>query len=95
LNPSESPEDANRVLEERTGLKNVYMEQFRVFGKPDRDPVERTISCSLFCPDRYSAIRTTVKWRKHNPEWFLLGEMPEMVFDHAEMVKAGQKAVAL
>ncbi len=50
IQPDETPDDAaNRVLELRTGLKNVYMEQsFQVFGKPDRDPVERTLSIRLF-----------------------------------------------
>jgi ADP-ribose pyrophosphatase YjhB (NUDIX family) len=31
---------ALRVLEERTGLKDIYLEQFRTFGKPDRSTRE-------------------------------------------------------
>ncbi|WP_019988708.1 NUDIX hydrolase [Rudanella lutea] len=27
---------AKRILEERTGLKDIYLEQYRVFGEPDR-----------------------------------------------------------
>ncbi len=27
---------AGRILEERTGLKDIYLEQFRVFGQPER-----------------------------------------------------------
>lgn len=27
---------AKRILEERTGLKNIYLEQYRVFGEPSR-----------------------------------------------------------
>ncbi|MET3982054.1 8-oxo-dGTP diphosphatase [Mucilaginibacter sp. UYP25] len=91
IHPSESPEDAaNRVLEERTGLKNVYMDQFRVFGKPDRDPVERTLSVAYF------ALIDIQKYEKqltnaNHPEWFLLDEMPDLVFDHAEMVAIAKK----
>ena len=29
-------EAAQRILEERTGLKDIYLEQFRTFGQPDR-----------------------------------------------------------
>ena len=91
INPSESPEDAaNRVLEERTGLKNVYMEQFRVFGKPDRDPVERTLSVAYFALIDIQQYETQITSENH-PVWFLLDEMPDMVFDHAEMVKLAKK----
>jgi 8-oxo-dGTP diphosphatase len=91
IHPSESPEDAaNRVLEERTGLKNVYMEQFRVFGKPNRDPVERTLSIAYFALIDIQQYETQLTNDNH-PEWFLLDEMPEMVFDHAEMVKLAKK----
>ncbi|QHS56660.1 NUDIX hydrolase [Mucilaginibacter sp. 14171R-50] len=91
IHPSESPEDAaNRVLEERTGLKNVYMEQFRVFGKPDRDPVERTLSIAYFALIDIQKYEKQLTSENH-PEWFLLDEMPELVFDHSEMVKLAKK----
>ncbi|GGH05990.1 NUDIX hydrolase [Mucilaginibacter phyllosphaerae] len=91
MDASESPEDAaNRVLEERTGLKNVYMEQFQVFGKPDRDPVERTLSVAYFALIDIQQYEKQLTNDNH-PEWFLLDEMPDMVFDHAEMVKLAMK----
>ena len=87
VNPSETPDDAaSRVLEERTGLKNVYIEQFSVFGKPDRDPVERTIAITYFALIDIQQYEKQIS-EEHNPEWFLLSEIPELVFDHAEMVK--------
>jgi 8-oxo-dGTP diphosphatase len=49
IHTAETPEGAaDRVLEQYTGLKDVYMDQFHVFGKPDRDPVERTLSIAYF-----------------------------------------------
>ncbi|MFN3847993.1 MAG: NUDIX hydrolase [Spirosomataceae bacterium] len=33
-------EAAKRILEERTGLKDIYLEQFRVFGEPTRINLE-------------------------------------------------------
>jgi len=91
INPSESPEDAaDRILEERTGLKNVYMEQVGVFGKPDRDPVERTLALAYFALIDIHQYEEQLSG-EHSPEWFLLREMPEMVFDHADMVKAAKK----
>jgi ADP-ribose pyrophosphatase YjhB (NUDIX family) len=87
IQPSESPDDAaNRVLELRTGLKNVYMEQFRVFGLPGRDPVERTLSIAYFALIDIHQYEKQLS-EEYHPEWFLLDEMPDLIFDHAEMVR--------
>jgi ADP-ribose pyrophosphatase YjhB (NUDIX family) len=91
IQPSESPEDAaNRVLELRTGLKNVYMEQFQVFGRPDRDPVERTLSIAYFALIDIHKYEEQLS-EEYHPEWFLLDEMPELIFDHAEMVRLAKR----
>jgi ADP-ribose pyrophosphatase YjhB (NUDIX family) len=37
-------ETAGRELEEETGLKNVFLEQVSMWGKPGRDPRDRTIT---------------------------------------------------
>jgi len=91
IQPDESPEDAaNRVLEQRTGLKNVYMEQYHVFGAPDRDPVERTLSVAYF------ALIDINKYEKQlsddfHAEWFPLTELPDLIFDHTEMVRLAKR----
>jgi 8-oxo-dGTP diphosphatase len=91
IQPSETPEDAAaRVLEQCTGLKNVYMEQFRVFGKPDRDPVERTLSVAYFALIDIHQYEKQIS-DEHHAEWFLLSEMPELIFDHNEMVKLAKR----
>jgi ADP-ribose pyrophosphatase len=38
------PETAGRELEEETGLKGMYLEHISLWGKPDRDPRDRTIT---------------------------------------------------
>ncbi|MDN5287223.1 MAG: hypothetical protein JWR38_3497 [Mucilaginibacter sp.] len=87
IKPSESPDDAaNRILELRTGLKNVYMEQFHVFGHPNRDPVERTLSIAYFALIDIHQYEKQLS-EEYHPEWFLLTEMPELIFDHTEMVR--------
>jgi ADP-ribose pyrophosphatase YjhB (NUDIX family) len=91
LQPSETPDDAaNRVLALRTGLKSVYMEQFQVFGKPERDPVERTLSIAYFALIDIHQYEKQISDEYH-AEWFLLNEMPELIFDHCEMVKLAKK----
>lgn len=91
VQPDESPEDAaNRVLELRTGLRNVYMEQLRVFGNPDRDPVERTLSIAFFALIDIHQYEQQISDEFH-AEWVLLDEMPDLIFDHNEMVRLAQR----
>lgn len=91
IQPSESPEDAAvRVLEECTGLKDVYMDQFMVFGKPDRDPVERILSVAYFALIDIHKYENQLS-DNHHAEWFLFSDMPDLVFDHSEMVKQAKK----
>jgi 8-oxo-dGTP diphosphatase len=91
IQPSESPEDAAvRVLEECTGLKDVYMDQFMVFGRTDRDPVERTLSVAYFALIDIHKYENQLS-DNHHAEWFLFSDMPDLVFDHAEMVKQAKK----
>lgn len=87
IQPDESPEDAAiRVLEQRTGLKDVYMDQFHVFGKPYRDPVERTLSVAYYALIDIHQYEKQLS-EEYHPEWFLLTEVPDLIFDHNEMVK--------
>ena len=77
---------ANRVLLQLTGLDKVYMEQLHSFGEPARDPIERTISVTYF-----SLLDLTKYKQQLSPdfkaEWFPLKKMPNIIFDHSEMVK--------
>lgn len=86
VQPSESLEmAASRILKQLTGLSNVYMEQLHAFGNPDRDPAERTISVA------YYALIDIHKYEQqisddYRPEWFPLGKIPKLIFDHDQMV---------
>ena len=83
----ENPEDAaTRVLKQLTGLEDLYMEQMQVFGQPDRDPIERTVSITYF------ALIDIKKYEKqlnqdYRAEWFSLSRVPKLIFDHDQMVE--------
>jgi 8-oxo-dGTP diphosphatase len=90
IQPEESLEvAASRVLKQLTGLEGVYLEQLQAFGDPHRDPVERTLAVAYF------ALIDIQKYEKqlnheYNAEWFLLNEMPQLIFDHEQMVEAAK-----
>lgn len=83
-------EAANRVLTQLTGLEGVYMEQLRSFSKPDRDPQERTISIAYYALIDIHEYEKQISDQYH-PEWFELNQLPELIFDHGEMVEMAIK----
>lgn len=86
LRPSETLQQAaDRILFELTGLTEVYLEQVSTFGEPTRDPIERTVSIAYFAlinvPDYETRISHT-----YDAQWFSMNALPELLFDHREMV---------
>jgi len=87
IQPGESPEHAAiRILKKLTGLEGVYLEQLYTFGKPGRDPLERTISITYFALIDIHQYEKQLSDEYH-PEWFPLNKIPKLVFDHNEMVR--------
>jgi len=88
LRKDENLEDAaERVLHQLTGLKKVYMGQLQVFGAIKRDPAERTVSVA-----HYALINIHDHDRelmnKFSAEWFPISKIPDLIFDHNQMVTA-------
>jgi len=77
---------ANRVLEEITGLQNVFMEELRTYNAVDRDAGYRCISIGQYALIRIDAYDKSLV-EKHNAIWYPFDELPELVLDHDQMVK--------
>jgi ADP-ribose pyrophosphatase YjhB (NUDIX family) len=87
---NESLDDAaKRILYKLTGLKNIFMEEVKVFSEIDRDPVERTISVAY-----YALILVNEKLNisaEYGAKWFSMNELPDLIFDHRKMVNAAHE----
>lgn len=79
------PDAAKRELQEETGLIINDMEQLGAFGKPGRDPRHHTISVAYtgFAPDDAVAVAAD---DAEEAQWFSVKTLPEMAFDHADIV---------
>ena len=77
---------AERVLEEITGLKEVYMEELRVYGAADRDPGYRCISVGQYALIRLNEYDKELV-KQHGAEWYDVDELPKLVLDHDQMVQ--------
>ncbi|MCR9066388.1 MAG: NUDIX hydrolase [Cytophagales bacterium] len=78
-------EAAHRILKDLTGLENIYLEQLTSFGKPDRDPVERTVSITYYALINV-ADYDNLDYGDYHAKWFDFDQLPELLFDHKEMV---------
>lgn len=78
---------AKRELEEETGVSGVYLEQLYTFGKPDRDPRERVISIAYYALVPSDRLQVKAASDASDAKWFALDEMPELAFDHNQIIK--------
>ncbi len=81
---------AKRELEEETGLKPKELYQIRAFGDPGRDPRGRIISIAfLGVIDRVEEVNGSDDAGDAN--WFLLSNLPDLAFDHGEIIAAARE----
>lgn len=94
---------AHRTLEELTGLHDIYLQQFAVFGKPDRIyrkpdlnwladttgmDIRRVVTTAYFALINISDSNSDSAI-KNNAQWMDVYEIPELAFDHREIVDKG------
>lgn len=93
LTPTESlAQAADRILYELTGLRDIYLEQLHTFGEPLRDPVQRTVSVAYFALVNVKDYEQKISDTFH-ANWFSLNELPELLFDHRDMVQMAIKSL--
>ena len=81
---------AQRVLTQFTGLKDLYMRQLRVFGEVERDKGERVISVAYYALINVGDYNSNQS-DSHGAYWTEINELPELCFDHNQMVKEALK----
>lgn len=81
---------ATRVLKTLTGLDGIYLEQLHAFSNPRRDPIERTISVAFFALIDIHEYEDQLS-HEYRAEWFNINEIPDLIFDHNEMVKMARE----
>lgn len=82
-------EAAERELKEETGLENVFLEQLFTFGEPNRDPRERVVSVAYVALVRPRDYTTNAQTDADDARWFGLTEIPDLAFDHSEILRTG------
>ncbi len=98
---------ASRVLQELTGLSNIFLKQLWVFGSPrrigkERDikwlrettglPIERVVTVAYYSLIKISESQQELV-NKNDAVWMKLGEIAVLAFDHYEILQKGLKTL--
>ena len=87
---NESTDDAAaRLLSDLTGVSHIYLEQLRSFGHVDRYPSKRVITIAYYAlvkPENYTL---HPGFTAADAQWFKVSEVPDLPYDHAQIIKSG------
>lgn len=84
-------EAVQRELQEETGVKINYLEQLYTFGNPERDPRGRVVSIAYFGLVRPNTFKIFASTDAADVKWFNINELPELSFDHKEILEMAIK----
>ncbi len=82
---------AKRILKEKAGITNVYIEQLFTFDGLQRDPRGRIVSITYFAlvPDQKIKIKSGKNVQ--TPTFFSVKKLPPLAFDHKDIIRYAQK----
>lgn len=75
-------DNVNHLIDDKLGIKNMYIEQCQVFSNPNRDAEERIVGCSFI------GLIDNVSIKLHKKEnvisgWFPINSIPKLGYDHS------------
>jgi ADP-ribose pyrophosphatase YjhB (NUDIX family) len=103
IKKNEAVDDAaTRILQDRTGLNDIFLRQFHAFGDPYRDRnkellsiqgksgkwlMERFITIGYYALVEYSKVHPQADWLSEECKWFDIHKIPKLIYDHGDIVK--------
>jgi ADP-ribose pyrophosphatase YjhB (NUDIX family) len=100
---------ASRTLEELTGLRDIFLSQFAMFGHPKRisNPVDmewlldttgleihRVVTAAYYSLINIGETNTDFAI-KNSASWMDVKQVPELAFDHADIIQEGLRQLQL
>lgn len=83
---------AARILHNLTGLRHVFVRQLRAFGEVERDPGARVVSVAYYALLNYKTL-DHAELEHHNAQWIDVEELPDMGFDHHDMISEALRVI--
>lgn len=85
--PDEDLDEAGkRILHDLTNLDNIQLHQSQTFGKPDRHPQGRVITCAYFALTKMDEINAVASSWANDVKWIPVHEIKKLAFDHNQIL---------
>ena len=78
---------ATRLLQDLTGLENIFLEQLKAFGDPDRFPMGRIITIGYYALVNKEIYNVKAGFTASEAEWFKVKDIPNLIYDHGEILR--------
>lgn len=89
---NEEPEKAAlRVLKNKAGISDIYMEQLYTFPGSGRDPRGNIITIAYFALAPKDKIKLIRSEKTQNPTFHLIKKLPDLAFDHKNIIRYALK----
>lgn len=82
---------AYRLLYDLTGVEKLYLDQLRAFGTVNRYPTKRVITIAYIALTRPENYELIPGFTASDAKWFDIQNIPELPYDHAEILTCGWK----
>ena len=86
-------EASKRILKEMTSVSNLYLEQLQAFGAVDRYPEHRVVTIAYYALIRPSDYPLVPGLDTNGVDWMPIKQLPQLPFDHAEILRTGWKTL--
>jgi len=103
-------ESARRILNERTGLDDIFLKQFYTFGDPEREknkkdsPIgnfkntwlaERFVTIGYYAMVEFSKVKPMPDPLSEDCSWWDVDKLPKLMLDHSNIVEKALESLRL
>lgn len=76
---------------ELTGLDQIFLEQLKAFGDPDRFPIGRVITIGYYALINKEKYNIKAGYTASEAKWFRLKKIPDLIYDHNQILEFSLK----
>lgn len=77
---------AHRILNELTGMDNIYLEQLKAFGEVDRFPLGRVITIGYYALVKREDYDIQAGHTASDVKWYKIKDIPKLIYDHNQIL---------
>lgn len=77
---------AHRLLGDLTGLDDIYLEQLKAFGEPNRFPLGRVITIGYYALVKREDYNIKAGFTASDAKWYKIKDIPKLIYDHNDIL---------